>query len=388
MRALWLITAKDLRQRLRDKSLLLYAFLLPLGLTYVFGLTMGGAGGADAFEYAVVNADRGVAAERFLDQVLRPVEKMKIISLRTAATPEAGRDLVDRGEIDAAIVIPQGFSAAVENGAPTGLQVIGSVDAPISVEVARSLAASYAAELQSVRLSVATAGGTDPANAAELAERAAQAGAPVSIEDVSAATRQLDPDTYMAASMAVFFLFFSVQFGVTGVLEERQGGTLPRLLAAPIPRAAVLAGKLLLSLIIGVVSMAMLVIASSVLLDANWGDPIGVALLVVTGVLAATGVMAMVPALARTYEQAGQWQAVVAVALGALGGVFFSTDQIDGPLSKLGYITPHRWFLQGLADLAGGDGVSVVLPAAGVLAAFGLVTGGLAFTGLRKVVAL
>ena len=55
--------------------------------------------------------------------------------------------------------------------------------------------------------------------------------------------RQLDPVSYLAAGMAVFFLFFIVQYGVTGLLEERQQGTLPRLMAAPIPVAAIHVGK-------------------------------------------------------------------------------------------------------------------------------------------------
>ena len=43
--------------------------------------------------------------------------------------------------------------------------------------------------------------------------------------------------------MAVFFLFFTVQFGVTSLLEERNDGTLARLLAAPISRARSSAGS-------------------------------------------------------------------------------------------------------------------------------------------------
>ena len=63
--------------------------------------------------------------------------------------------------------------------------------------------------------------------------------------------------------MAVFFLFFTVQFGVTGLLEERNDGTLARLLAAPISRAAILFGKLLTSFALGVISMTVLVAATT-----------------------------------------------------------------------------------------------------------------------------
>ena len=52
----------------------------------------------------------------------------------------------------------------------------------------------------------------------------------------------IDPKTQVAAGMATFFLFFSVQFGVLGLLQERRQGTLPRLLAAPV-RAVAGAGQ-------------------------------------------------------------------------------------------------------------------------------------------------
>jgi ABC-2 type transport system permease protein len=186
--------------------------------------------------------------------------------------------------------------------------------------------------------------------------------------------------------MAVFFLFFTVQFGVSSLLDERRDATLARLLAAPVPRLSILAGKVLTSMVVGVLSMTVLAVATSLLLGADWGQPLGVAVLVLSGVLAATGIMAVVAGLARTVEQAGNWQAIVGVTLGTLGGVFFPIGQVGGVLEAVSRLTPHRWFMQGLAELAGGGGVSAVLPAAGAMSLFAVVTGGVAVLLLRRVV--
>jgi ABC-2 type transport system permease protein len=96
---------------------------------------------------------------------------------------------------------------------------------------------------------------------------------------------------------------------------------------------------------------------------------VGVAVLVVSGVAAATGIMAVVASLARSAEQASTWQSIVAVVLGVFGGAFFPVSQVGGALAWLSYLTPHRWFLQGLADLSGGaDTVAAVwLPALAML---------------------
>ena len=206
--------------------------------------------------------------------------------------------------------------------------------------------------------------------------------------DVTATTKELDATTYYAAGMAVFFLFFTVQFGVASLLDERKDGTLSRLVAAPIGRGAILGGKLLTSFVIGALSMTTLIVATSVLLGADWGAPVGVALLVISGVLAAVGIMSIVATLAKTSEQAGNWQSIIAVVLGMLGGAFFPISQAPGILSKLSLLTPQAWFLRGLSDLAGDTGWTVVLPAVLAMLAFAAVTSAIASVRLDRMTRL
>jgi ABC-2 type transport system permease protein len=204
------------------------------------------------------------------------------------------------------------------------------------------------------------------------------------VKDVSSKTKQLDFKTFYAAGMAVFFLFFTVQFGVTSLLEERNEGTMARLLAAPITRASILGGKVLTSFLVGVISMTVLAVASTVLFGASWGNPLGVAILIVAAVLSATGVTALVASFSRDAEQAGNIQTIVSVILGALGGTFFPVSQASGILSTLTFIAPQAWFLRGLGDLHGGDLSVIWVPVLAMLA-FGVVTGAFAMTRLRRI---
>jgi ABC-2 type transport system permease protein len=392
VRAALRIAAKDLRQRLRDRSALMLAVVLPLALAFIFDLVFGSAATTRPFDYAVVDLDRGPVAEGFVAELLPDIERRGFVKLRRVADVAEARALATSGDVDAAFVVPAGFSAAITSQRAAHLDVIGGADAPTGTEVARSIAASYVAELNATTVAVAAAvhGRASP-SADELAavvRRAVAASRPVVLADVSAAEKILDVKTYFAAGMAVFFLFFTVQFGVASLLDERSGGTLARLLAAPISRTAVLAGKLLTSVILGLVSMTVLVVATTVLLGARWGDPVGVALLVVAGVLAATGLTAVVASLARTVEQAGSWQAVLAVTLGLLGGAFFPISQVGGFATTLSLFTPHAWILRGLAELAGGGGPTAALPAVGALLLFALVTGAVAALRIRQVVRL
>jgi ABC-2 type transport system permease protein len=93
--------------------------------------------------------------------------------------------------------------------------------------------------------------------------------------------------------------------------------------------------------------------------------------------------MALIATLARSSEQASNWQSVVAVILGLLGGTFFPIAQSPGIFSRLTFVAPQAWFLRGLGDLRGGSISAVWEPALAMLA-FAVVAGGIAVFRLAK----
>jgi linearmycin/streptolysin S transport system permease protein len=388
-----LIAEKDLKARIRDRSALIFGILVPLGLAFIFNAIFGGvSGNSSAINIGVVVADHGPVGQAFVRQVLVPLRHSGLISMRAEPSVTAARSLVNSGTLDAVIVIPAGFSAAVQSNHRASMTVIENAGSPISAQIATSIADSYAANLNRIRLSVATvvasaSGGPGTARIGQLAAIAAKAEIPVAVSDISASTKQLNGKSFFAAGMAVFFLFFTVQFGVTGLLSERSDGTLARLIAAPIPRAAILASKLITSFVLGVVSMTVLVIATSLLFGASWGNPVGVALLIVAATLSATGIMALIATFAMNAEQASNAQSVVAVILGLLGGTFFPVSLAPGILAKLTFIAPQAWFLRGLGDLRAGS-LSVVWTPVVALLTFAVVTGAVAMVRLRRLAEL
>ncbi len=385
----WIICVKDLRSRLRDRSALIIGIVVPLALAFIFNAVFSGAaGGNTVISLGVVDADHGAVAAVLVHDVLGSVAKSGFISVRSEPDLATAQRRVSSGGLQAVIVVPAGFTTAVESQQPAALQVIGNADSPISSEVARSIADGYTADLNRVRLSVATTAVLKPGtNLTDLVAAATATAPPVQVSDQSTATKELSPKSFYAAGMAVFFVFFTVSFGVTGLLEERSQGTMARLLAAPIRRWSVLAGKMLTSFILGVVSMSVLVVATSLLFGASWGNPIGVAILIVAAVLSAMGIMAVVATLAKTPEQAGNWQSVIAVILGLLGGTFFPVARAPGVLSTITFLTPQAWFLRGLGDLRAGHLGAVWTPAFAMLL-FALVTGGIAMSRLSRLAEL
>lgn len=370
MGTVFLLARKDLRQRLRDKSFILMGIVAPLVITFILTSTAG-----DAFDgtfqpvYRVHDASNLVGPG--LVEVL--VRDAGFEDVELASSREEAVAAVEDGGATAAILIP----AELAGSGSATIEVFGNVTGSLSTAVAAAIAEGVASEVTAARLAGAglvAAGVTDPAAFAGLANL------PVVIEvvEVGAGSRVLDGRTYLAVGMALFFLFFSVQGAVMNVIEERQEGTLQRLLVAPVGRASILVGKTLSAAVTGLLSMAVLVLATTFMLNADWGDPWGVALLSVSAVVAAMGLGAILATVTKTAEQAGQFGGIVATVLGLLGGVFFPITGAMGWLDTVSRISPHRWLLEGFGANAGtGEPLDVVIPALVVLA-FGALLGGIA----------
>lgn len=387
MDAALLILRKDLRLRLRDRSVLLFALVVPLGLTFLFSAILPPMDGALELRAVVVDDDGGDIAAGFVDELLPAlVDEGLLVGVERVDRAVAERRLED-GDIDAAWVLPPSFSDDVAAGRGARMEVLVNPDRRLGAEVARSIAEGFAGRIDEVTLAVATTataaqGQLGPAELEAIATEVAAGPPLVRVDELVASDQRLDATSYLAAGMAAFFVFFTVQFGVTGLLEERQQGTMPRLLAAPIAPSAVQVGKSLGAFLLGVVSLGVLATASALALDASWGPVPGVAVMVVALAFAATGLMALVGSFARTSEQAGNLQSIVAVSLGALGGVFFPVG--EGFVGIVANISPHGWFLRGLgAQVASGDWTDV-LPAAGAVLAFGVAAGVPAALRLRR----
>ena len=374
------IAEKDLRQRIRDRTALLVGVLLPFALASILALTLGGAAEGDLdLEIGLVDLDGGAVADRF-EQTLRAADVGTV-------HPLGDRDVAERraeeGSLDAAFVLPVGLSARSTSGGGGSIVVIGSPDSDLGPLVATSIARSFAARLDGIAIAVATASET-PEDGPAIADAAAQLSPAASLDISVTADEGVTPSTFTAIGMAVFFLFFTVEFGIRSVIEEREQGTLARLLAAPIRPASVLIGKGLASFVVGVLSTGLLVVSTTLLLDASWGPLVGVALLVVTGVATAVAVTSFVATFATTSTQAGNYASIVAVVGGLLGGTFFPISQAPGLLASARFLSPQGWLMEGFTELATGGGLVGAFPALAGTLVIGVAFGTLTWVRARR----
>jgi ABC-2 type transport system permease protein len=387
MRAALVIAARILRQRLRDRSAIIFAVLTPLGLALAFSLLIPNDFSSFHTNFIVIDRDGGRVSSVLVNSVLPAVAGAGVADITPGTTETAAADEIRAGRAGAAIVIPPGFSDAVTAGRPAEIRLLGG-EFPISLEVARSVVSRFASDIGATQLMIATTsatGGTVDAAVVARVQAAVAAPAPISVSESATEDLQANLATFYGAAMAIMFVFFATQYGALALLADRQVGTLSRLLAAPVSPAAIILGTSLAGLVLGLVSMTVLIVATTVLVHASWGSPPLVAILVLSAVIAAMGISTVVATLARTPQQAGGLNAIVALSLAAIGGVFIPLSQAPEGLVVVSQITPHYWFLRGISSLASPTaGLADIAPSVAVLLAMGAVLGAIGLARARR----
>jgi ABC-2 type transport system permease protein len=388
MRAALSIATRSLRQRIRDRSAILFAIVIPLGLAAAFSMLIP-RGSTFHAEYVVYDGDGGPVAATLVDHVLGALVETGAADVSQVQSEAAAMIALDAGETSAVILIPAGFSDAIATGTATEVRIVGIPDSPLGTQIARSVVGGFASEVGAIQLAVVTAvdwqpGGSPPALDEGTVAAVRDVSDPIVVSDATMERRQATTASFYAAAMAIMFLFFATIYGPVGILAERRTGTLARLLAAPIRPASIVLGASLASFVLGLVSMTVLVIATTLLLGAEWGPPALVAPLVLSAVIAAMGISMLVCTLARTEDQASGWNAMVAISLAILGGAMIPLSQAPELLLQLGLLTPHAWFLRAVDSMAGASvQLADILPSLLALLAFGVVAGAIGLARSR-----
>jgi ABC-2 type transport system permease protein len=387
MRAALVITARILRQRVRDRSAIIFAVVTPLGLALAFTFLIPNEFSTYHTRIGIVDDDGGEMATTLVDQVFGHLEEAGVATIVPTGTAAEAEQAVRDGDVGAGVVIPAGFTAAIMQGDPAQLRIITG-EFTVAGEVARATAARFASDVGAVQLMVATESTVTglPADPASIgaAQAAVQQPSPIAVADASTERLQANLATFYGAAMAIMFVFFATQYGALAILAERQTGTLNRLLAAPISQGTILLGSALAGLVLGYVAMLVLLVATTLLVGASWGPPALVLLLLGAAVIAAMGISMVVATLAKTVSQAGSLNAIVALSLAAVGGVFIPLSQAPEALVNVSLITPHAWFLRAIDTLSGSDPtLAAIAPSLLVLVGMGVVLGGIGLVRAR-----
>ena len=393
MRAALAIAGKDLRQRFRDRSAIVLGFIAPVGIAALMSTALSGANEFH-FSLGVVNDDGGPIGDALLE-VLESPELSDIVTVETIPTADDARRQVDDGDVAVGLVVPAGFSdaaLALDQASTASVQLLVNSDDLLAAEVAAAIADGFLAQVNASRLSVLTAmtAGAPSDAIGELAAAAAEDRLPIEVSQRPVASEPLDPISYYAPSMGMFFVLFAVGFASRSFFTERAQGTLERMAVAPVARRSILAGKALSVLGYAVASMTAMALITGIVFGADWGHPLAASALIVAIGLAVVALTALIIAVARSDRQADALSSMVVFGLALLSGSFIQVSELPPLMRTLALATPNGWALRGFVDLGtttGGAGHDLRLVAGPTLAIvfFTAVVGALAAVASRRV---
>lgn len=405
------ILRKDLLILLRDRGEMASLFLMPLAFIVPIALVFPPDGynlNADrkpalpVAMYDIGDGAVGAQAQELLDLLaqsyaleqntpaeeaaqLGPAVQAACAKPGPACDEAAGREKVLRNRRTVALIVPEGFSAAIAAGERISVTLLYN---PARNPVERQLAEGVLTGA-TMRLSIEHQlinGLRQFGDLIELApeevrrniDRSAEFEATpvdwspalsvVSVQP-TAARISVTPNTLQQTvpGYTVMFVYFMIGAVAASLKLERNTGALRRLMTTPVGRGELLAGKVLSALLVGVLQIGVLFAIGALFFGMTLGNAPG-ALALLTVTVALSAVCLGLAAAAYNFER-GVTLILIVAAL--LAGCMFPADWLPPVLRVVNVFLPQTWAMQGFQDLiTRGMGLPEVLPEIAALLGF------------------
>lgn len=346
------VLCKDLRLIVRDRSALVSLLVVPVLVIAILAEIQSGKG-TQGIVFPIVNEDQGPVANALI-RVFK-----EHLDVRQVERAEAERMVAVENRAAALLVLPGGLSKRYLTNKPSTIELLTD---PAQWE-----------ELQAIRVVFL------------LADReAASLGDPFGEEMLTLEERSLTARTLRFSSLeqhvpgfSIMFVLMSLIFSVAfGLRDEEEWGTSHRLAIAPAAWAAVLGGKVLARVVVGVAQLLVLLLFGHFVYGLTLGDsPLAMLAVVVCIVCALAGISLVIAALARSRERIIPVGLSAVFLLAALGGCWWPFFNQPGWMQIAGRGVPTTWSMFAIHDVMLRDRAFLdVLPTLGILLAYGAVS--------------
>jgi ABC-2 type transport system permease protein len=388
MKAALSVAWKDIKIFLKERGTILY--LLGVPIVFIVGFSAAYTGGGDPEERAItlatVNLDAGSEASLFLLDTLN--QRGIDCELYDQAKADAW---LEKGKLSRVLIIPANYDADLEAGLPVTLRLVNSPDANITAteavyRVVTGVAADLSLQTQLIasfrQMADMQAASTELTFPLELAIEQAQSQYERARTEPLLAVEESWPENLLeededdisplsvtVPGFAVLFIFLTAQTTAQSIYEEKKVGSFRRLLAAPVNKAAILAGKMTPNLVTGLAQIIVLFGAGVLLLPllglermTLGNDPLALALVCLIILLCSTSLGLLIAAIARTESQIGGVSTVVLWVLG-FAGILLAEMPSGSLLDSIRRVIPHYWANAAFMDLlVRGRGLADIMP--------------------------
>ncbi|HEX5240943.1 MAG TPA: ABC transporter permease [Candidatus Limnocylindrales bacterium] len=359
MRRLRSLSLANLKSFTRDRAALFWTLAFPILFVILFGTIFSG-GGTPSYTIGWVDQDQTPASAQ-LESTFQSLPGIKLTL--DAGTLQAEQDSMRQGHLDAVLVIPAGFGAAVgpigggpaASAAPSSPGARGATQLTLYIDpshnsTAQALGQVFQGVIDHVNLAIA--GGTSV----------------VSIQTQQVQTQALTDVSYFVPSILAMALMQLGVFASIPLVQQREKLILKRLNATPLPRWTLVVSNIVVRLVIAAVQTALIVAIGvgvlGVQLTGNWAEIVGIVFL---GAVTFVSIGYVIASFARTEEAANGLTSIVQFPLMFLSGIFFPLEIMPQWLRSVATVMPLTYLGDALRQvMVGGTpfvplGVDVVV---------------------------
>lgn len=382
------IFKKDLKLFFADKKGALLTFALPILLISLFAFAFGGVGGKSALKpVQLLIIDNDLTKDS--KEVVFNLEKLKGIKTKAVEKSKA-MNLIKKGKSVAALIVGKGFQDSVALGKKLPLEL--KYDAAREIEVGmlqsvlmQSLMGSVGKKMFKAKMEVAfnknfqgvpknirkkamSLMNSDPKRANNIGLQMTS----VIKEDSKKGNIGL---IQAVAGTAIMMLLFSIAGIGGGLLDEKEAGTLKRLLYSPIKPTDVLFGKMLAALVISILQLTIMFVFSWIVFGLPiFKDITSLVLMIITTGFAVSSFGIFLVSIAKSRQQLQGYSTIIIMLMSAIGGSMIPLFVMPEIMQKIAVISVNYWGIQGFYDIFWRSlSLVEILPKMGILTAIGLV---------------
>jgi ABC-2 type transport system permease protein len=359
----WTNLHRVFRDRIALFFIVVFPFLIILAIGAVFG-----SGFTPVVGIVGSEGDGPLRAD-----LVRRLEATDGIEVRAFDGRDDLTTAIERGQVEAGLVIPDDYDERVRAGEAVdlpfisrpvgaGAQVILTVDAVL---------AEQSAVVRAARLVASEGVGTFEEGLA--AARDLRPTVPrVEVRETVAGGQDTEGDfDYGAAQELILFVFVISLSASSMLIESRRLGVSRRMLASPTPARTILAGETMGRFAIALFEGLLIFVGTLLLFGVDWGDPVSGIAVIVLFALVGTGAAMLMGSSLHNAEQAGALGTFIGLGFAALGGCMVPIDLFPPVMVTIAHVTPHAWALDAFDTvLRDGGTIGDVLPELAILLAY------------------
>jgi len=354
---------KDLILFLHDQRSVILTFLLPVILITLFAFAYGSIGAyngrSEPVKLLVTDLDKTMSSK----DIIYKIDSLEDI-ITVVSDSIKSKELVIKGEYACALIIYKGFQDSLEAGNTTPVELVYDRSREMEIGILQqniisTLTSSTGEIIVKKSIEKYLQGqfpDIDKSTSDKILKTTVNKGNnKAAIKWISLVGEKNDTKLGLiqaVAGTAILMLLFSVAGVGTSLLEEKENGTINRLLYSPLKGSTILFSKMLFAFFISILQLSAMFLFAWLILNMDMRVNIpGLILMIIATSFAVSSLGIFLAAVAKTRQQAQNLSTIIILVMSAVGGSMIPLFIMPSILQKIALLSVNYWGIQGFYDL-------------------------------------